>query len=72
MGETRLIQGAGGQPTNKPPKHAPIVVATHFTGLVTNRNPLIELASRAEKRFYGGRPDSLFGEQIPKSVPPAP
>jgi hypothetical protein len=50
----------GLQPSKQTP-FKPLGTKLFFTGLVTNRNPLLQPGSRAEFRFYGGRPDSLIG-----------
>ena len=49
-----------GAPPNKPTKYIPLGTKRFFTGLYTSRNPLIEPGTRAESRFYGGRPDALW------------
>ena len=54
-----LAQLAGMQPS-KPSPYAPLGTKRFFTGLVTSRSPLIEPGTRAESRFYGGRPDALW------------
>ncbi len=60
MSEQTFIQREGGQASNKQPRKVPLDIIQIFTGLVTNRNALIEPGPRADKRFYGGHPDALF------------
>lgn len=59
MSDISLLQQAGAQPT-RPTKFAPLAVRTQFTGMWTNRNPLIQPGSRSDQRFYGGHPDVLI------------
>src|SRR5665213_2169794 len=57
--DTSILQLAGAQP-NKPSRFIPLGTKRWFTGLYTSRSPLIEPGTRAESRFYGGRPDALW------------
>jgi len=59
MADIPLLQTAGAQPV-KPTKFAPFGTKRLFTGLYTYRSPLIQPGTRAEERFYGGRPDALI------------
>lgn len=55
------IAALSGLQPSKQTRFQPLGTKLWFTGLYTNRNPLIQPGTRAEYRFYGGRPDSLFG-----------
>jgi hypothetical protein len=50
---------AGIQPS-KQTKYGPLGTRRFFTGWYNSRNPLQEPGTRAESRFYGGRPDALW------------
>lgn len=63
-----ILQLAGAMP-QKQPRFVPLGTHRMFTGLVTSRSPLQEPGTRAEARFYGGRPDTLWdGLNIELSV----
>lgn len=49
-----------GAPKVRQQKFAPIYIRRFFTGLYTNRSPLLPPGSRVDERFYGGRPDALL------------
>ena len=57
------ILSTSGAPAIKPTKFAPMGTKRFFTGLVKSRSPLQEPGTRAESRFYGGRPDALWDGQ---------
>ncbi len=57
--DVSLMTTSGAQSV-KPSKFVPMGTRRLFTGLTTNRNPLMEAGTRSEARFYGGRPDGLI------------
>lgn len=59
MPNPTILEMAGAQPA-KPPKYRPVSIKRWFTGLWTQRSPLMDPGSRAEERFYGGAPDTLI------------
>jgi hypothetical protein len=66
--DQNILQLAGATP-QKQPRFVPLGTHRMFTGLVTSRSPLQEPGTRAESRFYGGRPDALWaGLNIELSV----
>ncbi len=59
MPNPTILEMAGAQPA-KPPKYRPVSIKRWFSGLWTQRSPLMDPGSRAEERFYGGAPDTLI------------
>jgi hypothetical protein len=57
--DVSITQMAGVQPT-KQAKFQPLGTGLFFTGYYTSRSPLMQPGTRAEARFYGGRPDALW------------
>lgn len=55
-----ILQSVGAQP-QRPVRFSPIYINRWFTGLVTQRNPMVQPGGRPDYRFYGGRPDTLLG-----------
>jgi hypothetical protein len=49
-----------GAPSLKQTKYVPMGTKRFFTGLYTSRSPLQEPGTRAEAKFYNGRPDALW------------
>lgn len=57
---SNLFELNGGQP-QKQPKYVPIFIDRAFTGLYTQRALLHDPSDVYTSRYYGGRPDALFG-----------
>src|SRR5271170_8033045 len=57
---TNPFAASGGQP-QKQPKYTPIFMDRAFTGLYTQRALLHDPSDLTTAKYYGGRPDALFG-----------